>query len=199
MVRRFTTVVVTVGAAAVTAGPGVGQEVPDSAHHAAREAGRRLAELMVAAYSGDVPAQYGLGLMYATGEGGLPENDAEAVRWYRAAAEQGLAEAQWSLGRLYLTGEGVPENHVRAYAWWNLAGAQGHEGAREARSSLSSLMTSHQIADAQELKRGTPAPDRRTLRRPVASCPTSSSSTAVPSPRERLHPPVQALALPGAA
>ena len=36
-----------------------------------------------------------LGVMYSDGQG-VPQNDAEAVRWYRLAAEQGHAEAQFS-------------------------------------------------------------------------------------------------------
>jgi uncharacterized protein len=36
-------------------------------------------------------AQYNLGVMYAIGQG-VPEDDAEAVKWYRKAAEQGHAE-----------------------------------------------------------------------------------------------------------
>ena len=42
------------------------------------------------AEQGDATAQSSLGYMYATGEG-VPQNDAEAVRWYRMAAEQGFA------------------------------------------------------------------------------------------------------------
>ena len=34
-------------------------------------------------------AQYNLGNMYDFGEG-VPENDAEAVKWYRKAADQGV-------------------------------------------------------------------------------------------------------------
>tara|TARA_B100001105_G_C22089380_1_gene314347 strand:- start:175 stop:531 length:357 start_codon:yes stop_codon:yes gene_type:complete len=64
---------------------------------------KRLAE------QGDARAQYNLGFNYATGEG-VPENDAEAVRWFRLAAEQGLAEAQSNLGTMYGYGRGVPEN-----------------------------------------------------------------------------------------
>ena len=45
--------------------------------------------------------------MYANGEG-VPEDDAEAVRWYRLAAEQGLASAQLNLRFMYANGEGVP-------------------------------------------------------------------------------------------
>ena len=38
--------------------------------------------------------------MYASGEG-VPEDDAEAVRWYRLAADQGHADAQYNLGWMY--------------------------------------------------------------------------------------------------
>jgi len=41
-------------------------------------------------------AQFNLGLMYDFGEG-VPEDDEEAVRWYREAAEQGNAAAQVNL------------------------------------------------------------------------------------------------------
>jgi hypothetical protein len=44
--------------------------------------------------------------MYDNGEG-VPENDAEAVRWFRLAAEQGNALAQSNLGVMYANGEGV--------------------------------------------------------------------------------------------
>ena len=39
----------------------------------------------------------------------MPENDAEAVKGYRLAAEQSLDIAQFSLGVMYANGEGVPE------------------------------------------------------------------------------------------
>ena len=37
---------------------------------------------------------------------GVPKDEAEAVRWYRKAAEQGLAHAQNNLGSLYVYGAG---------------------------------------------------------------------------------------------
>jgi len=46
---------------------------------------------------GDAVAQYNLGVMYAHGEG-VSEDDAQAVHWYRKAAEQGVARAQVNLG-----------------------------------------------------------------------------------------------------
>ncbi len=44
----------------------------------------------LAANQGDPEAQISLGFMYAEGQG-VPQDDAEAVRWYRKAAEQGHA------------------------------------------------------------------------------------------------------------
>jgi uncharacterized protein len=42
--------------------------------------------------------------MYATGEG-VPKDDAEAVKWFRKAAEQGHAKAQFNLGAMYDNGQ----------------------------------------------------------------------------------------------
>ena len=50
-----------------------------------------------AAEQGDADAQYNLKVAYGTGEG-VAQDDAEAVRWYRLAAEQGNAGAQLALG-----------------------------------------------------------------------------------------------------
>ena len=47
----------------------------------------------MAAEQGHAAAQYNLGNMYSDGKV-VPEDDAEAVKWYRKAAEQGNAEAQ---------------------------------------------------------------------------------------------------------
>ena len=53
-------------------------------------------ETKALADQGDAIAQYNVGFMYDTGNG-VPENDAEAVKWYRKAADQGLAKAQFNL------------------------------------------------------------------------------------------------------
>ena len=45
----------------------------------------------------------------------------------------------------------MPENYVRAYAWYNLAAAQGDEPAVKAKESLRERMSAKQIARAQEL------------------------------------------------
>ena len=65
-------------------------------------------------------AQYNLGLMYANGEG-VAEDDAEAARWLRLAADQGHAGAQYNLGVMYASGRGVPEDDAEAVRWLRLA------------------------------------------------------------------------------
>ena len=62
---------------------------------------------------GDAEAQYNLGIMYAQGLG-VPQDDAEAVRWYRLAAAQGNAGAQSYLGFMYDDGRGVPQDDAEA-------------------------------------------------------------------------------------
>ena len=115
-------------------------------------AGDDLEALRKAAEQGDVDAQFSLGFMYADGEG-VPEDDAEAVRWYQKAAEQGHAEAQINLGVMYGTGEGVPEDQVLAYAWFSMAAAQGNESAKQGKEIVAATMTRTEIAEAQKLSR----------------------------------------------
>ena len=68
------------------------------------------------AIAGDVEAQDKLGVMYANGEG-VPQDYAEAVKWYRKAVEQGYAVAQYNLGFAYFKGQGVPQDKYEAVKW----------------------------------------------------------------------------------
>ena len=52
---------------------------------------------------------------------------------------------------MYDKGEGMPEDYVKAYAWFNLAAAQGQEDAVKAKDSLREKMTTEQVAEAQRL------------------------------------------------
>ena len=58
--------------------------------------------------------------MYATGAG-IPQNDAEAVTWYRQAAKQGHADAQFNLGVMYSNGKGIPRDDAEAVTLYSLA------------------------------------------------------------------------------
>ena len=48
---------------------------------------------------------------------GLPQDDREAVRWYRAAAAGGNPEAENNLGLMYRSGRGVEKNKAEAAKW----------------------------------------------------------------------------------
>jgi TPR repeat protein len=85
--------------------------------------------LRAKASMGDANAQFELGVMFQYGRG-VPENDAEAVRWYRLAADQGDARAQNYLGRMYDNGEGIAENDIEALKWYRLSAAQGYPSAQ---------------------------------------------------------------------
>ena len=82
---------------------------------------------------------------------GRTQKQCRGRKWFRLSAEQGLAEAQLGLGILYEQGWGVPEDYVLAYAWYNLASAQGNEQARDIKDDLRTRMTPDQIAQAQEM------------------------------------------------
>ena len=75
---------------------------------------------------GDAIAQYDLALMYVRGRG-VPQDDAEAVKWPRRAAAQGDADVQHILGFVYHEGQGVPQDNVQALMWFSLAAGQGDE------------------------------------------------------------------------
>lgn len=69
----------------------------------------------------------------------MPEDYAEAVKWYRLAADHGLAIAQYFLGSMYEYGEGAPQDYARAHMWYNLAAAQGLR-RRESSNRLAQVM-----------------------------------------------------------
>ena len=84
----------------------------------------------------DARAQVDLGVCYKHGAG-VAQDQAEAVRWYRLATEQGYAYAQFILGACYYNGEGVAQNKVEAVRWYRLAAQQGLKEAQEALERLS--------------------------------------------------------------
>ena len=58
--------------------------------------------------------------MYASGQG-VPQNYAEAMKWFRKAADQGNARAQHGIGVMYANGQGVPQNDAEAMRWYRMA------------------------------------------------------------------------------
>jgi TPR repeat protein len=72
----------------------------------------------------------------------------------KALAEKGDARAQFNLGLMYGFGMGVIQDYVTAYAWANIAAANGSKTAIKLKSGfLEKKMTPDQIAEAQKLSR----------------------------------------------
>lgn len=86
---------------------------------------------LLAAAQGHAAAYVQLGHMYADGRH-FPQSDTTAANWYRRAAGAGNPDGQYYLGSFYYEGRGVPRDFGEAYRMWQLAIAQGHEGARGA-------------------------------------------------------------------
>ena len=74
-------------------------------------------------------------------------------REFKPLAEQGIAMARNSLGVVYANGVIVPQDHVQAHPWLNLAAAQGSDLVRKNRELAARKMTPTQIAEAQRLAR----------------------------------------------
>ena len=69
---------------------------------------------------------------------GVLKDEAEAVRWFRLAAEQGVADAQNNLGAMYGTGKGVLKDFVlaRRFAPWTTPGRFERRAAHEGKGGV---------------------------------------------------------------
>jgi hypothetical protein len=136
--------------------------------------------LLQAAERGDADAQFNLGMLYdnALDDSHYPTQGdrPQAMRWFLAAAEQGLSRAQVKLAEMYADEHEAPESLVKACAWFLLAasglrGAHLHK-AQAAYRSASSRLTPVQIAEVSRLTQGwkprstaVPSPDRYEITR----------------------------------
>ena len=76
-----------------------------------------------------------------------------ALHEFRLLAEQGNVEAQGVLGFMYANGEGLPQDDVQAYIWFNIAAAQGNKDAEAGKGIAAESMTREGLAHAQKLAR----------------------------------------------
>jgi uncharacterized protein len=77
------------------------------------------------AEAGDPIGQTALATVYLAGIGGVTQDDAEAVRWTRMAADQGFAPAEYDLALLYFTGRGIAKNDAECAKWLQKAADKG--------------------------------------------------------------------------
>lgn len=113
----------------------------------------KVEKITADAEKGIAKAQYTLGVMYTRGLG-VPQDQKEAIKWYRLAAKQGyqvkiniynlarnnipaakkillrdaengIAEAWFFVAPMYANGQGVPQDYKEAVKWYRLAAEQG--------------------------------------------------------------------------
>jgi len=77
------------------------------------------------AQSGDAPAQFNLGVLYAQGLG-VKKDPAMAAKWYQRSATAGYTPAQFNLGEAYFSGTGVRVDTKKAVHWWTTAATHHH-------------------------------------------------------------------------
>ena len=82
-------------------------------------------KLRAAAIAGNAAAQFEVANRFAEGHG-IPQSDAEAVRWLELAAKQGLAPAQFRLGAFYEKGIAVKRDLAVARDLYAAAAAKGN-------------------------------------------------------------------------
>ena len=85
-------------------------------------------KLLLLALGGDAAAQNDLGCAYSKGQG-VEQDFAEAIKWWRKAADLDLPGAALNLGLAYLSGQGVPQDYTEAARWNRKAAEQGLAGA----------------------------------------------------------------------
>jgi cell division septation protein DedD len=94
-----------------------------------------------AAKLGHSAAQGNLGTLYYFGKAdGKPQLEA-AVKWWRAAAENGDPRSQYMMGVLYFNGKFVERDMITAYAWMTLAAQSRLKEAVESEVKMAGFLT----------------------------------------------------------
>lgn len=78
------------------------------------------------ASSGNVGAEYALGMRFANGDG-TRQDYREAMQWFLRAADAGNVRAQARVAAWFWAGRGAPQDNSKAYYWALLAQAGGDE------------------------------------------------------------------------
>jgi TPR repeat protein len=82
-----------------------------------------------AANAGNSYAQASLGWLYREGYGGVPQDYAEALKWYQLSANQGYANAMATIGWFYREGNGVAKDFNQSLSWYQKAAEGGDANA----------------------------------------------------------------------
>jgi TPR repeat protein len=86
-----------------------------------------------------------LGLKLLQGDG-VPPNEADAITWFRQAAQRGNPSAEFQLGTAYMLGRGVRQDSVDAYTWLTLASKNGDTQAEQSLRELTPKLSQSEMA-----------------------------------------------------
>jgi cell division septation protein DedD len=141
-----------------------------------------------AARQNHVDAQTTLGLLlFQNGD------QAEGLKWLKAAAEQGEARALLVYGTALFNGDGVGQDRVLGYAYVSRAAAQGLEPAKETLAQLDTLMPLDQrkkgIAIAKAKARAAPPAPASKPARSAKTVQVAAVAKPAPSPPAKVVPP----------
>ena len=110
---------------------------------------KALEKLMPLAESGHAAAQYNIGVMHEWGNG-VPQDNSQALKWYKRSAELSHKDAQNNLGALYSKREGTEQNFVEALKWFLISAENGSEGGQKNIRILEKRMNYEKISQAQK-------------------------------------------------
>ncbi len=106
--------------------------------------------------------------MYSCAMEAWPRNKPVALKWWIKAADHGSRLAQFQLGNIFKEGDGVPQDFVQAYKWFDIAAAthgaeidklppstspDDNQMEINYREDVAKHMTATQIAQAQKVAR----------------------------------------------
>jgi TPR repeat protein len=70
-----------------------------------------------------------LAVVFLRRQGALPPDEGEALRWFRASAEDGNRQAMEAVGRMYQKGQGTPRDDSEAAKWFRRGAEAGQRDA----------------------------------------------------------------------
>jgi TPR repeat protein len=114
--------------------------------------GQEATRLRREAEQGSARAQRDLGLLYLHGLG-VPEDEAEALRWLLRASTQGDGRAQFYAGHMYESRARTEADLVEAYKWYSVAAERGMPLGQAIFESLEQRMTREEIYEAEQSAR----------------------------------------------
>lgn len=145
---------------------------------------RAVAEWRPLAVQGDADAQFNLGQAYKLGRG-VPTDPAQALAWFKRAADQGhlqaednygigLFQAQLVLGTMLFNGDGVRADYPRAYALMTRASQAGLPSASQSLAQMDGFIT------PADRERGTQRAQQYAAQVQAGPAPACRRATTVP-------------------